>query len=403
MERVYYQLIKHHLENWRQIVFIEGPRQAGKTTLAKRILQDYKTSYYLNYDNMNDREIISSGQNFIEKLGAFDTLSDRKPIIVLDEIHKLNDWKNYLKGFYDTYGDKIQIIATGSAKLTLYKKSQDSLMGRYLPYTLYPLSTGEIIGQKNSEGKLIKHPSEISNESFYQLYNYGGFPDPYFKADKRFHLRWNSLRLEQLFRDDILRIEDVRNISGLELLAHILTNQTSEQVNYSSLAKKIQVTDQTVRKWINLLEEFYFGFTILPWHENIVRSVIKAPKFYLNDWSSIQNSGSRAENFIACHLKKATGFWNDSGEGEFGLFYLRTKDQKKVDFLVTKDKKPWFLVEVKQGNNAGLNKNLQYFQESTKAEHAFQVVIDMDYVNSDCFAHYKPIIVPARTFLSQLV
>lgn len=403
MERLYYKLIKHHLESWEQMVFIEGARQSGKTTLAKRLLADYTIKHYLNYDNLNDRQIILSGQSFIKNVGILDILSTDKPVIVLDEIHKLPDWKNYLKGLYDTYKDKVKIIATGSAKLTLYKKTQDSLMGRYFPYTIYPFSVGEIVDNSNNIEELIKPPRKISDEEYDNLYNYGGFPDPYFKADTRFHNRWQKLRFEQLFRDDILKIEDVKNISQLEVLAYILSTQTTNQVNYSSLAKKIQVTDHTVRKWLSMLEAFYFGFCVHPWHQNIAKSIIKEPKFYLSDWSYTSDIGARAENFIACHLKKATKFWTDSGIGEFNLYYLRTKDKKEVDFVVARNNKPWFLVEVKYSMDSALNKHLFSFQEQTAAKHAFQVIINMDYVDSDCFTQMAPIKVPAKTFLSQLV
>ena len=403
MERLYYDLIKYHLDNWDQMVFIEGPRQSGKTTLAKRLMLNYKANYYFNHDNLKDREIIISGKDFIKDLGILDVLSDEKPIIVFDEIHKFPNWKNYLKGIYDNYKDKIKIIATGSAKLTLYKKSQDSLMGRYFPYTIYPLSIGEIVNSKHELNELVRFPKKIKEDDYKNLYNFSGFPDPYFKSDTRFYLRWQKLRFEQLFRDDILNIEDIKNVSQLELLAHILSYQTSQQINYTSLAKKIQTTDVTIRKWISMLESFYFGFTVLPWHKNIVKAIIKEPKFYTMDWSAISDIGARAENFVACHLKKATKYWTDAGLGEFELYYIRTRDNKEVDFIVVKNNEPWFLVEVKHSEQASLSKHLAFFQEQTKAKHAFQVVLDMEYVDIDCFTKNIPIKVPAKTFLSQLV
>ncbi len=384
------------------MIFIEGPRQAGKTTLAKKLMLDYKRHYYLNYDNLRDRETILSGQSFVEKILLENSLGNEQPILVLDEIHKYPEWKNHLKGLYDSYKDQIKIIATGSAKLTLYKKSQDSLMGRYFPYTIYPISVGEIVNAQHDLDELIRLPSKIDDKKFQNLYNYGGFPDPYFRADNRFHQRWQKLRFEQLFRDDILKIGDVKHISQLELFANILTCEAGQQINYSSLAKKVQAADQTIKKWLNMLESFYFGFCIKPWHHNIVKSIIKEPKFYLWDWSYNNDVGTRAENFIACHLKKATKYWTDCGIGDFDLFYLRTTDQKEVDFIVTKDNKPWFLVEVKYSMESSLNKNLFFFQENTGALHAFQVVINAEYVNIDCFTQNEPIKVPAKTFLSQL-
>ena len=402
MKRTYYNIIKYHLDNWDQMVFIEGPRQAGKTTLAKQLISEYKVNRYFNWDNIEDRRLILSGPSFIEKVGILDIGTNSKPLIVFDEIHKLRDWKNYLKGFYDTYSEKIKIIATGSAKLSIYKKGQDSLMGRYFSYMIHPISLRESITVNLSETEIQK-PISINDELYKNLISYGGFPDPYIKANKIFHAKWLQHRFEQLFREDIMTIEEIKNLSQLEVLAYILTSYATKQINYTDLAKKIQVSDQTVRKWVSILELFYFGYLVRPWDGNITRAILKQPKFYLWDWSAIKDIGARAENFIASHLKKAVSYWGDIGLGKFEIFYIRTKEGKEVDFVVTKNGQPWFLLEVKHSKENSLNKNLYYFQEQTKAEHAFQVVIDMEYEDIDCFAYNKPIIVPAKTFLSQLV
>lgn len=151
-----------------------------------------------------------------------------------------------------------------------------------------------------------------------------------------------------------------------------------------------------------MLEDFYFGFIIRPWHNNVTRSITKEPKFYLTDWSCIYDFGKKTENFVACHLKKAIHFWNETGLGEYGLHYLRDKEKREVDFVVTKNQKVWFLVEVKSSNNVSLNKNLSYFQSITGANHAFQVVFDMPDKRINCFDFTEPVKVPLKTFLSQM-
>ncbi len=172
---------------------------------------------------------------------------------------------------------------------------------------------------------------------------------------------------------------------------------------YSNLANKIRASVDSIKRWIQILESFYYCFTIKPWTKNITRSLLKEPKIYLWDWSEIDETGPRTENFIASHLLKAINFWTDSGLGKFELYFIRDKNQREVDFIVTKNNKPWFLVEAKHSHNAPLSENLAYFQKQTKALHAFQVAYDMDYVDIDCFSCSSPIIVPAKTFLSQLV
>ena len=402
MRRLYTHLILDHLEKWEQMVFIEGPRQAGKTTIAKEIIKHYEVSLYLNWDNVQDRLLMLKGQNFAENTRLFTEASSQTPIIVFDEIHKMPDWKNYLKGFFDLYKNKLKIIATGSSKLSIYKKGQDSLMGRYFNYSVHPLSVGELLRQEYHPG-IDVIPAEIIDEELFQaLFHFGGFPEPLAKNNNNFHIRWSRLRLQQLFREDINVVEDIKNIQLLETLAYILQEETTSQLNYSRLSKKIQVSDQTIRKWINMLEDFYFGFTIRPWYKNVVRSITKEPKFYLTDWSGISDIGKKTENFVACHLKKAVHFWNESGVGEYGLHYLRDKEKREVDFVVSKGKQAWLIIEVKNSDNVPLNKNLTYFQNIIGAKHAYQVILDMPEKSINCFDFTEPVKIPLKTFLSQI-
>ena len=165
----------------------------------------------------------------------------------------------------------------------------------------------------------------------------------------------------------------------------------------------MNVSVDTIRRWIKTLQSFFYCFSIQPWSKNIPRSLLKEPKIYLWDWINVEDKGSLLENLVASHLLKAAHFWTDRGLGQYDLWFIRDKEKREVDFLVTRDKKPWFLVEVKSSSHGGINKNLIYFQEKIKAKHAFQVVFDMEYIQKDCFQHSSPVIVPAQTFLTQLV
>ena len=189
----------------------------------------------------------------------------------------------------------------------------------------------------------------------------------------------------------------------MEILAVLLKNQTGSLTNFSNLAQKVRVSLPTIQRWIHVFESLYFCFTIPPWSKNIPRSLLKEPKIYLWDWSQVEGKGERFENFIASHLLKATHFWTDSGFGNFGLYFLRTKEKKEVDFLVTKDDKPWLMVEAKSSGADSLSPTLLYFQQQLDVPHILQVAMDLPYVEKDCFSLTKPTIVPAKTFLSQLI
>lgn len=401
MDRIYQHLVSAHFADYKQMAILNGPRQVGKTTISEAIQLPQASNIYLNWDAKEDRKHILAGQQTLANTIGLEKLANL-PVIVFDELHQYSKWKSFIKGFYDLYSDRSRIIVTGSQTLNVESKSGDSLMGRYFPFRIYPFSVAECVRTSIAK-QAISPPKKIDHEEMDALWRFGGFPDPFLKQDQRFLNRWKTLTSQQLFRGDIRDLTRIQEIGQLELLAEILGHQAAQQVNYSKLAAKVNVDTKTIQKWINTLEQFYFCFRIRPWTKNIVRSLLKEPKLYLMDWSSIDDVGARAENFVACHLLKATHFWTDCGIGEYRLHYIRTKDKQEVDFLVTENDKPWFLVEVKYSNNQSVSENLHYFQQKTKAKHAFQVVFNMDYVDQDCFTRNTPVIVPASTFLSQLI
>jgi predicted AAA+ superfamily ATPase len=222
-------------------------------------------------------------------------------------------------------------------------------------------------------------------------------------ANKRFYNRWRRLRTEQLFQEDLRDISRIQEIGRIEILAENLIRQAGSLINYSTLARNINSSVDTVRRWISILESIYFSFSVRPWFSNIPKSLRKQPKIFLCDWSLVQDQGARNENFIACHLLKAVQWWTDTGLGSYQLYFIRDKEKREVDFLVTRDEQPWMLVEVKTSGKANLSPHLSVFQEKTGAEHALQVAMNADYVDADCFTAQRPVIVPAKTFLSQLV
>lgn len=402
MKRIYTSVIKEHFKRYQQMIFLSGPRQAGKTTVSLMAKELTNQFTYLNWDNVDHRKIILEGVNRVAAFAGLDKLTAERPIIVFDEIHKYGKWKTFLKGFFDTYKGEVNIIVTGSSRLDIYKKGGDSLMGRYFPYRLHQLSLGEL-ERADIREKEINKPFKSKNQEFEKLFKNGGFPEPFIKNDPKFLNRWKTLRQQQLIREDIRDLSRIQELGQIELLAEILRHQAGQLTNYTNLANKINVSSDTIRRWIKTLQSFFYCFTIQPWSKNIPRALIKEPKTYLWDWINVDDDGSRVENFVAAHLLKAVNYWMDCGLGQYALWFIRDKEKREVDFLVSRDNQPWFLVEVKSSAKDGISKNLAYFQEKIKARHAFQVVFELEYVPQDCFRHTTPIIVPARTFLTQLI
>ncbi|MBW2220771.1 MAG: ATP-binding protein [Deltaproteobacteria bacterium] len=381
------------------MIFVVGPRQVGKTTLCTRLFPKH---YYFNWDNQDHRALIIGGPTRVgEEIGVHQ-LQEKPEIVVFDEIHKYSKWKQFLKGLFDVYDSRIKIIVTGSSRLDVFKKGGDSLMGRYFQYHLHPVSIRETIAPEIGE-KEIQPPHPIDPVDFETLFTFGGFPEPYLKADLRFSNRWKKLRRQQFFNEDIRDFTRVQEVHQIDLLAEILKHQSGQLINYSNLAKKVNVSVDTIRRWIKVLESLYYCFTIQPWSRNVSRSLLKQPKIYLWDWSLLADSGAKSENFVASHLLKAVHWWTDNGFGDYGLFFLRNKDGREVDFLVVRNQEPWFLTEVKTGQSKSISKDLFFYQKQIQTQHAFQANFAMDYVGADCFSTETPTIVPVKTLLSQLV
>lgn len=357
-----------------KMVFIGGPRQVGKTTVAQHIgKQQYAHPQYLNWDFGQHRQDILNYH--------FDSNAD---VLIFDEIHKYKQWKNYLKGLYDTHKKQFHIIVTGSARLDLYRKGGDSLLGRYHYYRLHPFSVAEILGTTHSSTPLeeltFQNSTKKVTESFAALYHFGGFPEPFLKQEERFLRRWQSERVDRLVREDIRDVELVRDISGLQILVSMLPGIVGSQLSVNSLREDLQVAHKTASLWVDILERFYYHFRIPAYAHRAISSLRKEQKLYLWDWSEVKNAGARLENMVAAHLLKFTHFLQDTEGWKAELLYLRDIEGHEVDFLITIDRKPWFAVEVKK-SDAQPSKSLRYFTKKLDIPFSYHIVesVNKDY------------------------
>lgn len=384
------------------MIFLSGPRQVGKTTAANAVGQMSERFNYFSWDDLSDRETILKGPDSVVDEMSLLEFSDIKPLCIFDELHKFQHWRDFLKSMFDKHESNLKFLVTGSASLRVFSRGGDSLMGRYFPYTLHPISVAECNHVDFSE-LINTQPGRIEDDQWNSLWQFGGFPEPFFRSDSAFHSQWLSMRTEQLFRDDLRDLTRIQELGQIETLAQILCRQAGQLTSYTSLSKSVRVSVDTIRRWLTTLESFYYCFRVKPWYSNVARALRKEPKYYLWDWSQVKDPGAKAENLVASALLKATNYWTESGKGRFDLHFVRDKQKREVDFVVTRDNLPWFLVEVKSSSKSSLSKSLHYFQNQTKAKHAFQVAMDFDFVERDCFEFQKPVIVPAKTFLAQLI
>ena len=338
MERYLKKVILHDLN--KKIVLITGPRQVGKTTLSKLLIEDYE---YLNYDNVADRKKIHKSDL------NFDNTN-----YIFDEIHKMKNWKRWLKGHYDTRKKQNVIIVTGSAKIETYKKMGDSLAGRYYQYRLFPLDVKEIV--KNSKMK-----SDVAMDSLLEL---SGFPEPFLSGNKNEYRKWQKTHLDIILRQDLLETESVQHIKSVELLIELMTERVASPISYNSLREDIGTDDKSIKRWCNLLEDIYVIFKIQPYFSRSQSAIKKAPKYYFFDVPRVANAGARFENLVAISLYKEINYRNDSMGENFSLHYMRNKSQKEVDFVICNSKKPVVMIEAKLSDN-NLDNAFSIFQKQT--------------------------------------
>lgn len=336
----------------KKMVFIGGPRQVGKTTLAQSFLKDQeslKTAYF-NWDSTIHRK----------KILAQDFPSEEK-IIILDEIHKFRNWRSLVKGFYDTLKNSYQFIVTGSARLDYYRKGGDSLLGRYYYFRVHPITWPEVLNL-NLDKKI----------DLDYLLKFGGFPEPFLSGSPRELKRWQAQRTHRIVNDDIRDLESIRDLSRIELLINALPERVSSPLSRKNLAEDLEVDFKTVEKWIQILERVYYCFRIPPYGAPKIRAVKKEQKVYLWDWSELQDPGSLWENFIASHLLKYCHYHEDVFGEKMELRFLRDIDGREIDFVVLKNSKPLFAVECKAGEKS-VSPHLKYFAERTKIPVFYQV------------------------------
>ena len=318
----------------RKMVFVAGPRQVGKTTLAKHFLPPSQLGY-LNWDISIQREMILKHE-----------LPDTH-LWVFDEIHKYRDWRNYLKGVFDQYGAEHQILVTGSAQLDCYRRGGDSLQGRYYYLRLYPLSVAEL-GICDAEG-------------LHQLLELGGFPEPFFSGEAIEAKRWSRDYRHRLIEEDVVKLEQVRDLGTLELLMMRLPDLVGSPLSINALREDLQVSHATVANWLDIFTRLYALFRISPFGSHILRAVKKEQKHYHFDWTLVQNQGARFENMVAVHLLKWVHFEEDTKARDLALRYYRDIDGREVDFVVTENDIPILAVECKWAD-IDVSKGLKYFK-----------------------------------------
>ena len=316
----------------RKMVFVSGPRQSGKTTLAKTLAEKFTKACYINYDSDLDRQL------FIEESWPKDI-----DLLVFDEVHKYKNWKNKIKGIYDTENENYKMMVTGSARLNVFYKTGDSLAGRYFHHRLYPLSLKEI----------CQNTDQNAATALKQLLQFGPFPEPYLRASEDDAKRWQKNYISQVLIEDVAQLAAIKDYSSLQLLVDRLRRGVGSPVSFAAIARDLEISPHTVKRYVEILEQMYLIFRVTPYHENIARALLKEPKIYFYDFTLAHDVGARLENLLALHLLKHLHFLEDTKGATTRLHYIRNLEKKEVDFIFREDETSiWNMIEVKVSDDS---------------------------------------------------
>jgi predicted AAA+ superfamily ATPase len=343
------------LSSEKAMVFLAGPRQAGKTTFAKACAASFSNSVYFNWDIASHKALLVRNPTFFTEMERKD---DSAPMVILDEIHKYGRWKNYLKGVYDEFHESHRFLVSGSGRLDLFQRGGDSLAGRYLLMHLWPLTVAELGGRQEDLSSFVDDPLAMPDagsgdveDIWLRLQRVSGFPEPYLTNKAASWRRWSDTYGRQVLREDIRDLVVLNNMQGVETLFALLPFRVGSPLSVNALAEDLKVSFNTVKSWLDVMERFFLMFRIPPWTASISRAIRKERKLYLFNVPLIEDPGARFENAVAMELFRAVTQWNESGRGPFALHYVRNKDKEEVDFLLAYKNRPFLLIECKMSDD----------------------------------------------------
>jgi len=340
----------------RKMVLLTGPRQVGKTTLCRQMMERFPSSQYLNWDVAADRAILQR-----------QTWGARTRLLALDEIHKMPDWKNWLKGVVDGRSPEQSLLVTGSARMETWRQSGDSLAGRYLPFRLHPISVREWCEQQGG----------TPAEALTRLMERGGFPEPCLTKNVEDAERWRRQYFTDLIREDVVEFSRLHEITAMRLFVEVLRERVGSPLSLASIARDLAVSPMTLKRYLDILQALYIVFAIQPWHHNIARAILQTPKVYFFDTGLVRGDpGVRFENAVAAMLLKHAHFRQDAQGKSIGLHYIRTKDGAEVDFALSEENRLTHLIECKLSDRVPHRALTRFARHFAEAE-AVQIVYEL--------------------------
>jgi predicted AAA+ superfamily ATPase len=268
----------------------------------------------------------------------------------------------------DEFGNKPPVLVTGSARLDAFRRAGDALTGRTYFYRLHPIDVAE------SRQFL---PDMSLDERIRRLLHAGGFPEAFLNPEEAARLR--NDRMELVTREDLRDLSRVSSWRGPADLVELLRERVGKPTNYDNLAQNLGISPPTAKAWVELLEKLYLVFLLPPFSSSLSRSIRKDRRVYFFDCAAAYDStgGAQLENLVACSLLKLTQFRKDVFGENWAVFYLRDKEGREVDFVVTHNRRVNWLIEVK-ASDGDVSTALRYYTQKLKPMESLQLVLNLE-------------------------
>lgn len=372
------------------IVFVNGPRQSGKSTLVQKLAEYEFPANYISFDSITQ---MSAAKN-----APYDFLTARKNPLIIDEVQMVPDIFRPLKQLVDDIRRKNkkqsngQFLLTGSANIMALPELSKALVGRMSIKTLYPFSVSEVFDRKEDFFKKLFKKNfqniEIMKSNLNECINLATFPDISGKTEREYS-EWFDAYLTTLLQRDVKMFSQVSKITILPNLLRVLAGRVGSLINIASISRDAGLNAVTGKEYQSILQAMFLTFTIPPWYRNIRKRLVKSSKGYLMDtlllcylqgWklndlkkNKPEIYGHVVENFVAVELIKLISFSDISAQ----LFHFRTSDNKEVDFILERSDGKSVAIEVKSSDliKGSDFEGIKVFQKLTQKDFTCGIIL----------------------------
>ncbi len=337
------------------VVLIHGPRQSGKTTLARTIAEPAGYSYLTFDDDVARNAAEEDPAGFVVSLG------DRT---ILDEVQRVPGIFTAIKSAVDRNRQPGRFLLTGSANVLLVPRLADSLAGRMEILRLNPLSESEIVGEQSTfiddlfQGRFRRGSRERLGRELPERIVRGGYPVAVNRSSATRRSAWYRDYVEAIVQRDVRDLARIASLDALTRLMSLAASQTARLLNISELSAPFQLSRPTIRDYVTLLERVFLLEELPPWHSNRLSRLIKTPKLHIGDTglccallgisaddlgADRGTLGQLLETFVFQELRRQAS-WRDD---DIRFHHFRDKDGVEVDIILERGPREICAVEVK--------------------------------------------------------